>query len=289
MVKHLSILLLTILFIVPICADPIVTVSTQGGANLGGNSVDDGDLVEFDGADVAGTAQVVFTAADFFDNNVDIDALHVLNNGNLVISTQGNAKIDGQTFDNGDVFVVDVNNGTANLLFDEDLFFDNSANVNGLFFDEGANRLFVTNNDNEKIGGVNVKNGDIVEIDVSDINNPTFVDFTFVEFDEDLGEFTTFQNEIKMDAFTFDDEGNLLISVQANENSLDGNTFDDDDIIQINDDFTTALFFDAGIFDNNEDIDALFVVVPEPSKYLLMLLGVLGLIVTQRRRKVAKK
>ncbi len=84
-------------------------------ATLGGISFNPEDLVEYD----PGTN----TASLFFDGSAvgltaAISSVHVLDSGNLVLSTASNASLGGLSFTTGDLVEYDPVNDTANLHFD---------------------------------------------------------------------------------------------------------------------------------------------------------------------------
>ena len=104
-------------------------ISTTSNATLGGLSFRDGDLVEYD-FDTE-IASLYFSESEF-SSNEDIDAVHVLDNGNILLSTKGSAELDGVRFEDGDVIEYNVSTGTAGLYFNEDRFGSNE-DINALF------------------------------------------------------------------------------------------------------------------------------------------------------------
>jgi T1SS-143 domain-containing protein len=114
-----------------------VVFSTIVGTTMGGLTFDEGDLVEFNGSGgavdglAAGAARHYggLGGADgfsslFTDAGEDINAVHVLDNGHIVLSVNGDngATLGGLTFDDGDLVEYDPNSGTASLFFSESLF-----------------------------------------------------------------------------------------------------------------------------------------------------------------------
>ena len=82
----------------------VMVLSTIDGATLGGVTFRDGDLVRYD--DVTDTATLIFDE-DGFSANENIDALHVLANGNILLSTVNDATLGGLTFRDGDIVEYD--------------------------------------------------------------------------------------------------------------------------------------------------------------------------------------
>lgn len=104
-------------------------ISTTSNATLGGLSFSNGDLVEYDFG--TGTASLYFSGSEF-SSNEDIDAVHVLDSGNILLSTKGSAQLGGVSFKDGDVIEYNVSTGTAGLYFNEDRFGSNE-DIDALF------------------------------------------------------------------------------------------------------------------------------------------------------------
>jgi hypothetical protein len=104
-----------------VAIDAIATIgddlllSFDVAVQLNGATFDDGDAVRFDG--------VAF--APFFDahaagvpQGLDLDALHYLDNGKLLVSFDGSGTIGGVSFDDEDVLAYDPNLGTWAMVYD---------------------------------------------------------------------------------------------------------------------------------------------------------------------------
>jgi len=109
-----------------------VIISTTSSATLGGLSFSDGDLVEYDFG--TGTTSLYFSESEF-SSNEDIDAVHVLDSGNILLSTKDSAQLGGVSFEDGDVIEYNISTGTVSLYFNEDRFGSN----------EDIDALFVSN------------------------------------------------------------------------------------------------------------------------------------------------
>jgi hypothetical protein len=83
---------------------------------LGGLTFQEDDVIEYDPA--LGTS-VLRLEGDNFSSNENIDALHVMNNGNvvMVISTTLGATLGGITFEDGDLLRYDPIRDVAELFF----------------------------------------------------------------------------------------------------------------------------------------------------------------------------
>lgn len=107
-----------------------IVLSTRTRATLGGLAFKDGDLIEYNPTtDIA----TLFLSEDLFSNNEDIDAVHVLDNGHIILSTTGNATLAELNFKNGDLVEYDPVNGMARIYFDEDLMQRNSENIDAVY------------------------------------------------------------------------------------------------------------------------------------------------------------
>ena len=104
-------------------------ISTVGNATLGGLTFRDGDLAEYN--PVTGTASLFFSE-NAFSADEDIDAVHVLSDGSILLSTRNGASIGGITFLDGDVVRYVPSTNTASILLPESTFTGN-VNVDGVF------------------------------------------------------------------------------------------------------------------------------------------------------------
>jgi hypothetical protein len=101
--------------------DVSLILSTLGDATLGGLPLANEDLVEYD--PVTDTATLFFDGSALFTRNEDIDAVHVLSKGHIILSTTGNARLGGLTFANEDLVEYDPVTDTATLFFDGSALF----------------------------------------------------------------------------------------------------------------------------------------------------------------------
>ena len=115
-------------------SDGTAPLSTAGPATLGGLTFADGDVARYDFASDTAT---LFFDEDLFSGSEDIDAIHLMNETTLRLSTVGNATLGGLAFADGDVVSYDIGSDTATLVFSESLF-ANGAEINGLFVPESA-------------------------------------------------------------------------------------------------------------------------------------------------------
>ncbi len=248
-----------------------VLISVSGNATLGGLSFEDGDVVRYNTATDTAT---LFFDADLFSSNEDIDALHVLSNGNLVLSTKNNATLGGLSFEDGDLVEYDFGSGTASLFFDEDLF-SNNEDVDAAAVLANGDLVLSTQN-SATLGGLSFEDGDLVRYDGS--TGSLF-------FDEDL-----FSNNEDIDAVAVLGNGNIVLSTNGNA-TLGGLSFEDGDLVEYNPLTDTAtLLFDEDLFSGNEEIDGISAIttipdpIPAPAAVVLAAIG-LPLAGTIRRRR----
>lgn len=106
-----------------------IILSTIDGATLGGLTFGSGDLAEYNPTtDVA----TLFFDGSLFDGSENIDAVHILDNGNIILSTEGGATLDGLTFANGSLAEYNPTTDVATLYFAETLF-SNNANIDAVY------------------------------------------------------------------------------------------------------------------------------------------------------------
>jgi hypothetical protein len=102
-----------------------IVLSTKGSAHIGSLHFKDEDMVRIDlTSATTGTASLYFDGSEHFDHNEDVDAITVLSNGNILLSTKNTATIGNTTFHKDDLVVFDPSTGTASLFFDGSAFFE---------------------------------------------------------------------------------------------------------------------------------------------------------------------
>ena len=254
-------------------------LSTSNNATLGGLTFQDDDLVLYDPD--TNTATLFFSGGTLFSHNENIDAVAALGNGNIILSTDGNATLGGLTFEDGDLVEYNPVTDTATLFFDETLFSHNE-DIDA-FAVLGNGNIILSTDGNAALGGLTFEDGDLVEY------NPV-TDTATLFFDEDL-----FSHNEDIDAFAVLGNGNIILSTDGNA-ALGGLTFEDGDLVEYNPFTNTAtLFFDEDLFWSNEDIDAVSMLitdftstttapVPEPSTMILFGAGLIGLVAYSRKK-----
>jgi len=138
----------------------VIYLSTVDDASLGGLAFRDGDVVAYN--TLTDTATLVLSE-DLFSADENVDALHVLSNGNLVLSTLGTSTIGGDTFADGDLIEYDPLTDTATELFSEALF-DANENIDSVYVREDGTIVLSTSTA-AVLSGFAFENGDLVEYD----------------------------------------------------------------------------------------------------------------------------
>ncbi|GAX59225.1 hypothetical protein SCALIN_C01_0156 [Candidatus Scalindua japonica] len=210
-------------------------ISTDSDAGLGGLSFTDIDLVRYD--------EVNDTASLFFNGSLttliaDIDAVHVLANGHIVLSTNGPAILGGLSFDDGDLIDYNPVADTARLIFDGSMLFDDpSEQISSVHVLDNEHFVLSTVN-NAILGGLSFGKGDLVEYD-------PLTDTASLFFDASL---TTLTEVI--DAVHVLDNGHIVLSTK-NSAILGGLNFDDGDLVDYDPGADTAtLIFDGSALFN---------------------------------------
>ncbi len=227
--------------------DVSLSLSTVGNARLGGLTFGDDDLVEYD--PVNDSAALEFDGGvSFSATNEDIDAVHVLSNGHIVLSTMHNATLGGLTFGDDDLVDYDPVSGTASLLFDGGSLFSNSREDINAAHVLPNGHIILSTVGNARLGGLSFGDDDLVDYDPVSGTASLFFDggSLFSNSREDI------------DAVHVLSNGHIILSTVGNAR-LGGLSFGDDDLVvydPVSD--TASLFFDGGsLFSNgNEDINA---------------------------------
>ncbi|MGV3592658.1 MAG: DUF6701 domain-containing protein [Gammaproteobacteria bacterium] len=148
---------------------------TEDGSTLGGLTFDDGDLVLYDPVTGVSTMFLDASALTGGDTLQNVDALHLLPNGHIIMSTTTDgASIGGVTFNAEDLVLYDPILKTATLVFDGSTIFASSTSdidaVHVLYNDSYSPTdwdIIVSTTDTATIGALTFQDNDIVSYDVS--------------------------------------------------------------------------------------------------------------------------
>ena len=162
---------MSIVFASPANATTII-LSTNATETLGGLTFNNDDLAEYNPTTNTSTS---YFDGDLFTGATDIDAVHILGNGNIILSTYESATLGGLTFDAGDLVEYNPTTDTATLYF-EGSSFTGSENIDAVHVLDSGN-IVLSTADVAILGGLSFTSGDLVEY------NPT-TDVATLYFDE---------------------------------------------------------------------------------------------------------
>lgn len=223
-----------------------------------------------------------FAEAFFAIDAGDLDAFHILPNGNYIFSSLFNGTVGANSFEDADLVEYNPNTGTivGNYLgIGESTFTSSAADISAATTDDQGNLYFsligAANSMTHAGGSLDFTDGDIVRVDAA-----TGVASIFVAeadlFDDGDGD---------VYGLHWNSDGSFLISTNEDE-VISGNSFLDGDVFAYyygSD--TSSLFFSESNFSdtaNGHDIDAVYFQVPAPASAVLLGLGALA---TGRRRR----
>ncbi|MCH8046992.1 MAG: lamin tail domain-containing protein, partial [Planctomycetes bacterium] len=235
-----------------------------------GIDVDNGDLAAFN---TDNRAVSIFFREALFVGGENIDAVHVRDNGNIILSTTSGATLGGLTFRDGDLIEYNPAEDTATLLISEDAF-GNNVDIDAVWVNEQAGRiseLIFSTDGTYVVGGDEFLNGDLVKVVIPggvNLNETPLDSFDGLAVTRVLSETSLFVGGANIDG-VHKDGGYFLISTTRSEQIGDF-AFTNGSIVRVDADSSTAeIFFDESNFsDGNEDVNALFV---DPSRDLLIL------------------
>jgi hypothetical protein len=258
---------LSIVFALPVSATPII-LSTDNTEILGGLTFNENDLAEYDAQ--TDTATLYFDGT-LFGGPANIDAAHILDTGNIVLSTVIGETLGGLTFGKGDLIEYNPTTNTSTLFFDENLFSSAQPNIDAAYV-RGNGNIILSTTGNATLGGLGFGKDDLIEY------NPT-TDVATLFFDGSL-----FSGNEDIDAVHLLTGGNIVLSTSGDA-ILGGLSFGSGDLAEYNPTTSTAtLYFDENNFASSANIDAVHMTsMPEPATIALLGLGCLIFMECKRR------
>ncbi len=246
-----------------------IILSTNTEQTLGGLSFGNDDLAEYD--PTTDVATLFLDGSLLTGTGTNIDGAHILESGNIILSTTGAATLGGLSFGKGDLIEYNSTTDTSTLFLDGALFSGN-VDIDAAYINGSANIILSTTG-NATLGGLSFGNDDLIEY------NPT-TDVATLFLDGNLLTGTG----TNIDAAHILESGNIILSTTGAA-TLGGLSFGDGDLAEYNPTTDVAtLYFDESLFSNNANIDGVYVTpMPEPATIALLGLGCLVLI--RRRRK----
>jgi hypothetical protein len=245
-----------------------VILSTAANATLGGLSFGGATASEYIGSS---DFSFLYFSETTFDGNAALDAIHVNQDGNIIISTVGNASIDGNAFVDGDI--VELTPGVGQGIYNfVGIVFDESAvgiamDVDAVYQRDNGNIILSTDQDENGFpvcggGTLNITDRDLMEWDT--INNcalsPLFLD------ESTVGLLTANNNQLTGTHLLDDNPDLILFTANVDDTSLNGVLIDNGDVVLYRPSLgTVEIFLSEVLFtSNNSNIDAVTIPV-EPT------------------------
>lgn len=248
-----------------------VVISTSTFETLGGVGFNEDDLVAYDIGTDTTTVPILFVGDDEFKFGENIDAVHVIDSQNILLSTQNGAQLGAAEVDigNGDVVSYNLLTEVVTVVFSESLLGAGDVNAASLL---ANGNLVISTTTGESLPGVGAFGpGDLVEWDGS-TGTKIFDGQALFGGIEDI------------DAVHVLADGSIVLSTD-NDATLGGLSFDEATLVlydPLTGNASPYQGFDSNVFGEAANIDAVF--VPEPSTFSLIALGLLIPIATTRRR-----
>ncbi len=262
--------------VIEIDPDSII-LSTTNNSAIGGQAIDQDEAVEYDAGADSGTLYIDDAT---FDGNPNIDAIHLLSYGNLVISTTGSSSIGGNAFLNGDLIEISPT-ATAGVYEYVGIYFAESnftanENIDAVYVRDNGNIVLSTTGNAQLPscmgGNLNFGRDDLIEWDVGSNCATSIINFSPLLsacFDSGGGSNTI--EDIWGVHYLNDDDDKMLITLR-NDCTLDSQNFEDGDVIlYVPSTGTASTYLDESNFTSgNEDINALtlaITIVPRAVDY----------------------
>ncbi|NLF32235.1 MAG: PEP-CTERM sorting domain-containing protein [Planctomycetes bacterium] len=267
--------LLALIGLAAATANADIMISTYLGTKIGQEVfIGGGDVVQYDMD--TGAAEILLDSSAFTGDwwmPRNVDAFHLMADGDFVLSTTFDQSLGGLSFEPGDLVRYDPAANTASLLFDGSLLGRNE-NIDGVYVRESGEILLSTTS-SACLAGLSFRSGDVVEY------NPASGAVSLV-FDQDW-----FSRNEDIDALHVLEDGDLVLSTFSG-GTLFGLDFSCGDLVRVDTTARTAeIFISDAIYDTclfvNTDAFSMTPAVPEPATLALLILGgAIGLI---RRRR----
>ncbi len=225
-----------------VIATNLLYLTTETDATLGGLSFGDEDIIAYDALNDSST--LIFDGSNILSSNSDIDAIHILDTGNILLSTNDSRSIGGTSFEDEDIVEYNPSTGVANIFLEGDTIFSSDEDIDAFSILPNGNYLISTIND-------------------ATIGSTSFTDEDVVEYNPSSGAASLYFDESAVTADITDvrgvhalDNGNVLLTFTSDDRSLGGLTdIDEEDVIEYNLSTDTAtLYFDGSLFSGSEDV-----------------------------------
>jgi len=139
-----------------------IILSTASNASIGSLNFGDDDLVEFNPE--TGIATVYLSGSVFSTGSENIDAVYVMDNGIIVLSTDDDARIGSLDFGDDDLVAYNKITSQISLLFDGANFTESDEDIDGVHILENGH-IILTTREAATLGGLTFGADDLVEYD----------------------------------------------------------------------------------------------------------------------------
>ncbi len=212
-----------------------LAISIRQTRTLGGLSFNDEDIIIYDrGAD---TSSMLFDGSTIFTGNEDVDAVHILANNNILLSTTTQAEIGGVSFNEDDVVIYNPSTNTAAILLYGDSLFSSPENITAVHLLDSAHILLSTDN-TASIGTLSFQSRDIVEYDLD-------TDSAWLYFNGS----SAFNGAANVNAVHVLSNGHIILSVNGVGRTIGSLTFGREDLVEYDPVSGTAtMYFDGDAY-----------------------------------------
>ena len=218
-----------------------IVLATMSGATLGGLTFTDKDLAQYDPNPDTATLFLDGVALGIAN---DLDAVHLLADGNILLSAINTVTLGGLTFENEDVVEYDLANDIATMVFDGSaLFTAGSTDISAVHVLANGH-LLLSNEYAATLGGLAFEPEDLIEYDLETNTATMFLDGSAVGLTEWI------------DAAHVLGNGDIVLSTEQPA-TLGGLNFTEDDLVAYDPIADAAsLYFSGGLFDAAENVRA---------------------------------
>ena len=278
MTMRLSAVVAAALCVSPVMAQPAglyLSVADNVGTQIGGGTFTDEDVILTD--------QTGSTASQFFTiTSNDLDAFHIMDNGNYLVSSLFNGSVNGMNFADGDL--IEYNPTTGQIVGTFRGMDEAHATAGGdwsaVTMDSAGNlylsSLDTTSTINHAGGSLTFSDGDIIMVDSAGVAS-LFLSAADI-FDDGDGDIY---------GMHWMADGSFLMSTASDE-SISGTTYLDGDVFSydVAGDSASLFFSESSFTDtaNGHDVDAIYYNIPAPAG--LAAFGLAGLAASRRRRRI---
>ena len=206
-----------------------IILSTDNAGILGGLNYDYVDLIEYNPPIDNGT---LFLDGALTSLNKSINAVHVLQNGHIVMSVADDTTIGGLSFKNEDLVVYDPMADSATMYFDGSLHFAQDENIVSVHILNNGN-LILSTDGGATLGGVSFSGKDLIEYNPVSMSASIFFDGDATTLSEDITAVHVLENS-------------HIVLAAKGATSLGGLSFSAADLIEYDAATDTATFFFQG-------------------------------------------